>query len=288
MSARHPDSSADVAAARHELSALAARYARPGRHRWEPVPPELDAAIAADVALAGAARRARVGMVHDVIQRVGSLLSERLLPRYTDALLRAPRERFVLPEDIAVSADDTPLPLDREGLATVSAPHAYLLTYDLLELGEGDHLIELGTGTGYGAAVARELIGPDGRIVSLEIDPQLAARARRLIGLLDDDDAEPGRITLFEGDAHLIAPPLLRSIPEPRSPIKVAVTYALPAVPEELIAVLPEGGRLVAPVTSPLDRSLNLGEQQLLRWEKRAGEVRTSAHGAVRYVTARH
>jgi protein-L-isoaspartate(D-aspartate) O-methyltransferase len=287
MSAHHPASSADVAAARHELAALAARYARPGHDRWDPVPPELDAAIAADVALAGAARRARVGMVHDVIQRIGQILSEGLLPRYTDALLRAPRERFVLPEDIALSADDTPLPLDREGLATVSAPHAYLLTYDLLELDEGDHLLELGTGTGYGAAVAQEIIGPDGRIVSLEIDPQLSARARRLIGLLDDD-AAPGGITLFQGDAHLIAPPLLRSIPEPRPPIKIAVTYALSAVPEELLAVLPEGGRLVAPVASSLDPSLNLGEQQLLRWEKRAGEVLTSAHGAVRYVTERH
>jgi len=286
MAAHHPASSVDVPAARHELAAIAARYARPGRDRWEPVPNEIDAAIAADVALAGAARRARVGMVNDVIRRVGSLLSERLLPRYTGALLRAPRERFVLPEDIALSADDTPLPLDREGLATVSAPHAYLLTYDLLELDEGDHLIELGTGTGYGAAVAREIIGVAGQIVSLEIDPLLAARARRLISLLEDD-AEPGRITLFEGNAHLIAPSLLRSIPEPRPPIRVAVTYALPAVPEELIAVLPEGGRLVAPLMSSSDPTLSPGEQQLLRWEKRGGEVRTSAHGAVRYVTER-
>src|SRR5690349_5069304 len=102
MAAHQLASSVDVAAARQELAARAARYARGEHERWEPVPEALDAAIAADVALADAARRARVGMVHSVVQRVGALLSERLLPLYTDALLRAPRERFVLPEDIAL------------------------------------------------------------------------------------------------------------------------------------------------------------------------------------------
>ena len=58
-----------------------------------------------------------------------------------------PRERFVLPEDIAASAADAPCAARlRAGLATVSAPHAYVLTYGLLGLAEGDHLLELGIG----------------------------------------------------------------------------------------------------------------------------------------------
>ena len=151
-------------------------------------------------------------------------------------------------EDIALSADDTPLSLDREGLATVSAPHAYLLTFALLDLGAGDHLLELGTGTGYGAAVARDIVGSRGRLASIEIDAQLAARARRIHGLLDD--GEPPQIVLLEGDATEVAPEVLAAIPEPRPPIKVAVTYALRAVPDWLVGVLPEGARLVAPIIS--------------------------------------
>jgi protein-L-isoaspartate(D-aspartate) O-methyltransferase len=300
-------------AARRELGALASRYARARRDRWEPVPFEMDAALSADIALAQAAFGARSGLIHEVPRRLGPLLPEPLLPRYLDALIRVPRERFVLPEDIALSADDAPLPLDREGLATVSAPHAYLLTYALLQLSEGDHLLELGTGTGYGAAIAGEIVGPSGRVDSIEIDPDLAARAQRLQGLLPDSG--PRRITLHQGDACALAPGLLWALPEPRPPIKVAVTFALHAVPSALIAALPEGARLVAPVawsfqaTNAPKREAegDAGEgkeeashppsakgyadedpQQLVLWEKRGGAIHSSAHGTVRYVTERH
>lgn len=276
--------SANVDAARRELAALSERYAHLRLDRWAPVPKEIDAAIAADAALADAAQRARVGMVSDVVRRIGQFLSEPILPRYMRALLHAPRERFVLPEDIALSADDFPLALDRAGHATVSAPHAYLLTYDLLALGEGEHLLELGTGTGYGAALAREIIGRAGHVASIEIDPVLAARARVLIDLLEGDVA-PRRISLFEGDASELAVTVLRAIPGPRPPLKVAVTYALPAAPEALLRALPEGARLVAPI---VEADGAAEEQQLVLWEKRGGTIAESAHGAVRYVAERH
>jgi protein-L-isoaspartate(D-aspartate) O-methyltransferase len=261
--------------------------------RWAPVPPEIDAAVAADAALAEAAHRARFQLTEDVIHRVGTALPVPLLPRYLDSVLRAPRERFVLPEDIALSAHDSPLPLDREGLATVSAPHAYLLSYGLLQLGYGDHLLELGTGTGYGAAIAREIIGPSGRITSIEIDPHLARRARLLLGLLEE--GARSQITLFAGDAREIAPTLLQTLAGPHPPIKVAVTFALHSIPALLVDLLPEGARLVAPVAAasepdaprPPDRDHD-EVQQLVLWERRGGTVQRSVHGAVRYVTERH
>jgi protein-L-isoaspartate(D-aspartate) O-methyltransferase len=301
-------------AARRELRVLASSYARARSDRWGKVPFEIDAAIAADVALAEAAFSARSGLLHEVPRRLGPFLLEpALVPRYLDALRCVPRERFVLPEDIALSADDAPLPLDREGLATVSAPHAYLLTYALLQLSEGDHLLELGTGTGYGAAIASEIVGPSGRVDSIEIDPDLAARALRLQSLLQG--GRPRRITLYQGDACVIAPLLLRSLPEPRPPIKVGVTFALHAVPSALVAALPEGARLVAPVACPAEITSSptggadgdAGEsdakasrpppseghadqdpQHLVLWEKRDGSIHKSSHGAVRYVTERH
>lgn len=292
-------------AARGALIALAERYARVRRDRWAPVEPEFDAAIGADAALAAAARSARFGLIHEVSQRLRPLLPEPLLPRYLEALLSVPRERFVLPEDIALSAADAPLPLDRDGLATVSAPHAYLLTYALLHLREGDHLIELGTGTGYGAAIASAVLGPSGVIDSIEIAPGLSTRALRLLRSLEGP--ESSQITLHQGDASVIAPDLLRALPAAGRPIKIAVTFALHTAPSELIAELPEGACLVAPVAVsspamawpegdaegelepvPAEGHADDEQQHLVLWEKRDGVIHTSAHGAVRYVTERH
>lgn len=269
------------------LSAFAERYARPHVDRWSPVPAELEAAIAEDAELAGAARAARVRLVADLASRFG--FRERLL----QAVLTVPRERFVLPEDIGASADDRPLPLDLEGHATVSAPHAYLLTYELLGLAEGDHLLELGTGTGYGAALARHLVGPRGHVTSIEIDPWLHARARRLHGV--DRDAAPsagathdaGGVTLILGDGRTVAGQILSAGPGGVAgpygaiPRAIAFTYALRGAPAEVERLLPEGGRLVAPVGGENEA------QALIRVERRGGELRREGHGAVRYVSER-
>src|SRR5258706_14624550 len=66
------------------------------------------------------------------------------------ALVAVPREIFVRAEDVDRAEDDTPLPLDEDGLATISAPHAYLLSFRLLELTRGDRLGEPGSGPGDG------------------------------------------------------------------------------------------------------------------------------------------
>ena len=80
-----------------------------------------DTLIAADRHLEETARTARIDLIVEVDRRAGPF-DARLL----SAVLEIPRERFVRPWDIAESAIDTPLLLDDEGLATISAPHAYL------------------------------------------------------------------------------------------------------------------------------------------------------------------
>ncbi len=258
------------------LAAAAARWARTRADRWAPVPAELDRAIAADRDLAEAARAARRGLLLDVPRRLVGLVSADTLERTAEALLVVPRERFVLPEDIGASATDTPCPLDRAGLATVSAPHAYALTYGLLGLAEGDHLLELGTGTGYGAALAGRVVGASGRITSIEIDPDLHARAERI--LADLDTRGPASVTLLLGDARKLAPERMGG-PEP---LRVAFTYAIAGAPEALLAQLPEGGRLIAPVGNGED------DQVLVLWERGvSGALRRSVHGSVRYVSER-
>jgi protein-L-isoaspartate(D-aspartate) O-methyltransferase len=271
---------------RRELAAAAERWSHAQPDRWAEVPPDLDEAIAADRDLAQAARWARRHLLRDALRRLGDLVPPGELARYAEALIDVPRERFVLPEEIAFSADDAPSPLDRAGLATVSAPHAYVLTYGLLALGEGDHLLELGSGTGYGAALGSHLVGASGLVTSVEIDPVLHARAVRLLGR--PDARGPAPVILLPGDARELAPALLSSgagRPVAGSgrarPSRVAVTYALPEDPVPLLDVLPEGGRLVAPVAT------NGDEQILTRWVRECGDLVQTTHGAVRYVSER-
>jgi protein-L-isoaspartate(D-aspartate) O-methyltransferase len=260
------------------LAALAAPYDR--APRWGPVPTELDAEIAADRELADAARHAREALCATLAHRLDDL------PRsFLDAVLRVPRERFVLPADIAQSADDTPVPLDPAGNATVSAPHAYLLTYGLLGLEAGDRLVELGTGTGYGAALAREIVGPSGWVTTIEIDPALHERALRLLGAGPDgvapSDGWRAGVHVLAGDARRIGAELIAARPIAARAPKVAVTYALTALPEPFERALPEGGRLVAPVGATEE------QQELVRLERRGSVLWQTSHGAVRYVLER-
>ena len=263
---------------RTDLATIAARYARAPGERWAPVPEALDHAIAADAELAEACVWARRNLLAEASRRLGGLVGREVLARYAAALLAVPRERFVLPDDLAISADDAPAPLDAEGLSTVSAPHAYLLSYGLLGLGEGDHLVELGTGTGYGAALASHIVGPEGRVTSIEIDPELQARAARL--LAEPHARGPAPMTLLCGDARELAPGVLAAAPRDAL-VEVTVTYALAEAPDWLLAALPDGARLVAPVGRSEE------DQILVRWSRDRGTTRRSVHGSVRYVAER-
>ncbi len=252
------------------LGDLAARYRR--KDRWAEVSAELDDAIAADGELERAVRAARETAL-ERIHRIPLPVPLDLIRRFSDAYVDVRRERFVLPDDIAVSIRDEPVPLDARGHATVSAPHAYLLTDALLPLEPGDRVLELGTGTGYGAAIARRLVGPTGHVTSIEVDPQLAARAARLLATRDGRDAE---VTLISADAGAVGPEVMAR----DRPNRVAFTYAIATDPEAFLAHLPEGGSLVAPVGVAHD-------QELVRFIRTGGRIERTAHCGVRYVPER-
>lgn len=257
------------------LAELAAPYER--LDRWAPVTAIEDLAIRTDARLAQVARVARRGLCSGLARRLSRSPSVHL-----EAMLRTRRERFVLPDDVARSAEDCPLALDPTPLATVSAPHAYLMSYDLLDLRAGDVLVELGTGTGYGTALARRIVGPTGWVDSLEIDAGLHDRARRL----QDADEEgvvaattsASGVRFWRADATAFAPHLLAGWDHP---VKVVVTYALPELHGELLEALPDGAVLVAPVG---DRT----EQELLQVRRCGRQLATRSGGLVRYVADRH
>src|SRR5689334_409660 len=112
----------------HRLAELGRRI-RVGRNGSSP---------AADPDFRAAARACR--------EQLAAAIDEQLGPfdvLHLRALTEVPRERFVREVDIDRCCDDIPLPLDDLGLATISAPHAYLLSFRLLDLAPGDSLVEL-------------------------------------------------------------------------------------------------------------------------------------------------
>jgi protein-L-isoaspartate(D-aspartate) O-methyltransferase len=128
--------------------------------------------------------------------------------------------------------------------------------------------MEIGLGSGYGTALAREIVGPEGLVVSVEIDPVTLAFGRQNLDRVGYRD-----VVLVEGDGGL-------GYPE-RSPYdRIAVTAACPRIPPPLIEQLATGGRLVMPLLEP-------GTQNLVLVEKVVGGIRRRVLGDVLYVALR-
>ncbi len=168
-----------------------------------------------------------------------SLVAEGYLSdeRVIDAMLRVPREEFVPPEYRRLSYYDSPLPIGYG--QTISAPHMVAIMTERLSPAPGHRVLEVGTGSGYQAAVLAEMVGPRGHVWTVERIPGLAEFALSNLsrtGYLD-------RVTIVVGDGSEGFPPA--------APFDgIMVTAAAPDVPEPLLEQLREGGRLVIPVGS--------------------------------------
>ncbi|HEY44725.1 MAG TPA: protein-L-isoaspartate O-methyltransferase [Anaerolineae bacterium] len=187
--------------------------------------------------------------------------------RIKDALLKVPREDFI-PEnyrDYAYLEVPFPLPGER---ATISCPHSYPLFYEPLGLDRGDRFLEIGLGSGYGAAIAREVVGPEGLVVSIEIDPLTFEYAKGNLERAGYSD-----IVLVNGDGGLGHPEF--------SPFdKIAITAACVAIPPPLIDQLKIGGRLISPV-------IKADVQDLVLYEKDSEGVQRLTICEVLYVSLR-
>lgn len=183
-------------------------------------------------------------------------------PRILSAFREVPREAFVPEVERAHAFDDGPLPIGCE--QTISQPYVVAWMLDSLALGPDDVLLDVGTGSGYAAAVASRLVR---RVVSVERIPELARRARERLAALGFD-----RVEVHEGDGSLGWP-----AEAPYDAIMVGA--AAPEIPAPLVAQLREGGRLVCPV-GPLG-----GTQELVLVTRRATEPpNVERLGAVRFV----
>lgn len=217
-----------------------------------------------DRALAQVAAELRAQALPQVAEVAGLTLADPAMR----AIAAVPRELFVPLDAIEASTRDEAVALDGSGQATVSAMHAYARAHSLLAVGPGDRVLDLGGGTGYGAALLAAQVGAGGEVVSVELDPELSARARELLA---------GRgITWIEGDA--LEPRTWADAA--RGFLKVVVGFALEELPEPWLAALPRGARVVAPVR-------RAGTLRLVRAIHRGDRFEEEALEEVRYVPAR-
>jgi protein-L-isoaspartate(D-aspartate) O-methyltransferase len=181
---------------------------------------------------------ARADETREQFDRRQEMVDEQIAARgITDpAVLRAmravPRHRFV-PADLQAHAYiDSPLPIGRG--QTISQPYIVALMTELAMVSPGDRVLEIGTGSGYQAAVLAE-IGAD--VYTIEIIPELAESARATLEAL----GYAGRVHVRAGDGY-------RGWPDHAPFAAVIVTAAPPEIPPPLVDQLARGGRLVAPV----------------------------------------
>lgn len=157
-----------------------------------------------------------------------------------NAMLKVPREEFI-PENVKSSAYvDSPLLIGSE--QTISAPHMNAMMCEILELEEGDKILEVGTGSGYHAALCAEIVAPEdsenpGHIYTIERHSNLAEKARENLKKTGYKD----RITVIVGDGTL-------GYPEEAPYDKILVTAASPTpIPPPLKEQLADEGILCIP-----------------------------------------
>lgn len=181
-------------------------------------------------------------------------------PRVLEALRKVPRHEFVPTAEKLLAYSDNPLPIGHG--QTISQPYIVALMTELLQIKPTDKVYEVGTGSGYQAAVLSELAQ---EVYTVEIVEPLYEQAKSRLEKLGYKNVH---VRLEDGT---------KGWPEAGPFDKMMVTAAGLKIPDELIQQLKEGGRLVMPVG---DRD----EQVLIVGEKHGPLLKTTESIAVRFV----
>jgi protein-L-isoaspartate(D-aspartate) O-methyltransferase len=150
------------------------------------------------------------------------------------AMAKVPRHKFVPPDEVPYAYENRPLPIGYG--QTISQPYIVALMTDLTQVGPGDVVLEIGTGSGYQAAILAELAQA---VYTMEIIEPLAVQAGERLGRLGY-----AKVQARLGDGY-------HGWPENGPYDAILVTAAASHVPPPLIAQLKAGGRMVIPVGAP-------------------------------------
>ncbi|HET7764473.1 MAG TPA: protein-L-isoaspartate(D-aspartate) O-methyltransferase [Burkholderiales bacterium] len=212
------------------------------------------------------AAAARARMVDDIAAMARETGGETGRPRFGDAVMAAmrkvPRHRFVPSSEEGHAYENRPLPIG-EG-QTISQPYIVALMTDLLDLKPSDRVLEVGTGSGYQAAILAEMVA---RVYTIEIVDPLGKQAAKVLAELGYRNVE-ARI----GDGY-------GGWPTAAPFDAIIVTAAPPEVPQPLIDQLKAGGRMVIPVGGPF-----VGQELLLVHKEADGRTTTRRTLPVRFV----
>ncbi len=170
-----------------------------------------------------------------------------------EVMAKVPRHRFVLPEYLDKAYNDHPLPIG-EG-QTISQPYMVALMTESLGLKGDEKVLEVGTGSGYQAAILAEL---SKEVYTIERFESLAERAKKV---LSDLGYENVKVIIGDGSRGLEEEALFG---------RIIVTAGAPVLPKSLADQLAEGGKMVIPVGGSFS-------QALLLVEKEKGKVKTTS-----------
>ena len=177
-----------------------------------------------------------------------------------EALLNVPRHKFVLPEYLSMAYNDSPLPID-EG-QTISQPYIVAFMTEVLRLKPSDKVLEIGTGSGYQAAVLAEICDS---VFTVEIFEKLHGKAKQLFSELGYDNINCKMGDGYKGWSKF-------------APFDAIIVTCSPThIPQPLKEQLAEGGKMIIPVGKyPV--------QNLVLLEKKKGKIRETKILPVRFV----
>lgn len=182
-------------------------------------------------------------------------------PAVLEAMRSVPRHRFAPDHPPEMAYSDRPLPIGHE--QTISQPYIVARMTEIVQPDSTDRVLEIGTGSGYQAAVLAEIVDS---VYTIEIIPELAATATKRLRRLEYDN-----VVVKQGDGF-------QGWPE-HAPFDVIVVTAAPdEIPPPLLRQLAEGGRMIIPVGS------SARSQQLTLVTKEDGEISTQELAPVRFV----
>jgi len=180
-----------------------------------------------------------------------------------EAFKKVPRENFIKKEDLDEAYGDYPLPIGSG--QTISQPTTVMVMTQALELKEGDKVLEVGSGSGYQAAIIANIIGEKGKVISTEIVDDLVKFAQDNITKLVIKNV---KIIKYDGSKGY----------EKEAPYdKIIVTAATPKIPKSLVNQLKENGIIVAPVG-------NMTEQIMVKARKKHGKLEEEKLGHFMFV----
>ena len=154
--------------------------------------------------------------------------------RVLEAMRTVPRHLFIPEASRARAYEDRALPIGKG--QTISQPYVVAVMTDALDPKPGDRVLEVGTGSGYGAAVTREVVGACGLVMSVELDPVTFEFAKRNLQSTGYDD-----VVLVNADG---GPGYPKMSPYDR----IAVTAACVEIPPPLVRQLAVGGKVISPI----------------------------------------